>query len=366
MSAAAEAAVRAARAALGREEDGPAGLEDVRELIAALSGRLGESGEGAAVAAAQAAHEERMAALREELAVRTGAADRVLRAVASLRAITAPPAMLQAAPRALAEGSRLDRVILSVPREGALVAEAVHVRGEAEAASRMLDALAAHPMPLEHPLLETEALRRRRATLVPDAATNPRVDRGTAGITGWDAYVVAPVAVRSTVVAVLHADRGPGGALEPRDASVLWTFASGLAQAYESASLRRTLRGERRQMRQLLTWLDGRSGELADASIGLVPRRGSDVPLPEEMEGHEDRRTERDAGPVLDAVLTRREIEILKLLADGLTNRAIAAELVISGGTVKFHVNSILRKLRVANRAEAVARYYALLDAGRR
>jgi DNA-binding NarL/FixJ family response regulator len=119
-------------------------------------------------------------------------------------------------------------------------------------------------------------------------------------------------------------------------------------------------------MRQLLTWLDARSGELADASIGLVPRRGSAVPLPEEMEGREERRTERDAGPVLDAVLTRREIEILKLLADGLTNRAIAAELVISGGTVKFHVNSILRKLRVANRAEAVARFYALLDAGRR
>ncbi len=64
-------------------------------------------------------------------------------------------------------------------------------------------------------------------------------------------------------------------------------------------------------------------------------------------------------------MLTRREIEILRLLADGLTNRAIAAELVISGGTVKFHVNSILRKLHVANRAEAVARYYALQDARR-
>ena len=45
--------------------------------------------------------------------------------------------------------------------------------------------------------------------------------------------------------------------------------------------------------------------------------------------------------------------------------RGRAAELVISGVTEKFHVNSILRKLHVANRAEAVARYYALQDSRR-
>lgn len=50
-----------------------------------------------------------------------------------------------------------------------------------------------------------------------------------------------------------------------------------------------------------------------------------------------------------------------ELLSEGRTNRGIADELVISNGTVKLHVNSILRKLRVGNRVEAVARYYALL-----
>jgi DNA-binding NarL/FixJ family response regulator len=60
-------------------------------------------------------------------------------------------------------------------------------------------------------------------------------------------------------------------------------------------------------------------------------------------------------------VLTRRELEVLRLLGDGYTNRSIAEELFISTGTVKFHVNRILTKLRVANRAEAVSRYYALL-----
>ncbi len=44
---------------------------------------------------------------------------------------------------------------------------------------------------------------------------------------------------------------------------------------------------------------------------------------------------------------SEREVEILKLLADGLTNRQIAARLVISTGTVKVHTNNIYSKLRV-------------------
>ena len=42
------------------------------------------------------------------------------------------------------------------------------------------------------------------------------------------------------------------------------------------------------------------------------------------------------------------------------SNSEVGAALVLSLGTVKFHVNSILRKLAVANRAQAVARYLAL------
>ena len=69
----------------------------------------------------------------------------------------------------------------------------------------------------------------------------------------------------------------------------------------------------------------------------------------------------RDDRVVFEGLLTRRELEVLRLLADGQSNRAIADALVISGGTVKFHVNSILRKLHAANRAEAVSRYLRLL-----
>ena len=61
--------------------------------------------------------------------------------------------------------------------------------------------------------------------------------------------------------------------------------------------------------------------------------------------------------PPGDAVeaLTRRELEVLRLLAEGSPNKAIAYRLDISEHTVKFHVNSIFTKLQAQSRTEAVA-----------
>lgn len=53
--------------------------------------------------------------------------------------------------------------------------------------------------------------------------------------------------------------------------------------------------------------------------------------------------------------LTRRELEVLQMLAAGLSNKEIAARLNISDHTVKFHVASILGKLGAASRTEAVS-----------
>ncbi len=54
--------------------------------------------------------------------------------------------------------------------------------------------------------------------------------------------------------------------------------------------------------------------------------------------------------------LSSRELEVLAMLAEGMGNKDVAARLKISEHTVKFHVSSILGKLRVTTRGEAVAR----------
>lgn len=65
------------------------------------------------------------------------------------------------------------------------------------------------------------------------------------------------------------------------------------------------------------------------------------------------------AGPYLRpraySELTPREIEVLELISDGLTNQEIADRLYIEVGTVKNHVHNILKKLDVASREEAAA-----------
>ncbi|WP_275004027.1 response regulator [Promicromonospora iranensis] len=65
----------------------------------------------------------------------------------------------------------------------------------------------------------------------------------------------------------------------------------------------------------------------------------------------------RDRGPSVRELLSRREAEVMDLVAEGLSNGEVAARLFISEKTVKNHVNSLFAKLGVTTRSQAIVRW---------
>jgi DNA-binding CsgD family transcriptional regulator len=140
-------------------------------------------------------------------------------------------------------------------------------------------------------------------------------------------YLAAPVLERGTVVGLIHAGyHDPVRRLSALDREVLWIFAEALAPSLASAHAGDALR-------DLLVRAARFAGELGQ--VGPGPTGAHPVGAPPDLSG--------------------RECEVLELMAAGQTNGQIARRLVITEGTVKSHVKRIMRKLRAANRAEAVA-----------
>jgi DNA-binding NarL/FixJ family response regulator len=88
----------------------------------------------------------------------------------------------------------------------------------------------------------------------------------------------------------------------------------------------------------LLTSLEASDIVLSDARAGLDIATFDELPEP------------------VQPLLTPRETEVLVAVSDGLSNKEIARRLEISLHTVKFHIESLLRKLGARSRAEAVAK----------
>jgi two-component system, NarL family, nitrate/nitrite response regulator NarL len=81
-------------------------------------------------------------------------------------------------------------------------------------------------------------------------------------------------------------------------------------------------------------------------AVGLIVRAGAAF----------ERGFERVRSHQPHPLLSPRELEILTAISDGASNKAIARQLAISQHTVKFHIESLFRKLNVRTRAEAVAK----------
>jgi DNA-binding CsgD family transcriptional regulator len=282
---------------------------------------------------------------------------RVSESLNRLRAIDDMAALLARAPLALCEACGLERGVLSRVEDSEWTIEGAYFDGDEEWCAEFVRlGRGEGSAQLNHLLLETEMVRRRAPSIVHDAQSNPLAHRPLVLHADVRAYVSAPIMPEGRVIGFVHGDYYYSGHdVDTLDRDAIWAFAQGLGQIVERAALLDRLRAQRQQVR----------GLLASADTVLTDLSRSEVQFHRGDSGHAE--IAHTAATMfgssesrLEALLTRRQLEILSLMAGGATNAEIASRLVIAEGTVKTHVKHILRKLRAANRAEAVSRYFRL------
>ena len=351
-------------ARLGKQLPAAAGHDDVAEaldeLIAALEAQLLDLAREPAV-------RERWAQLTELLDLRTTIGEdhlrqrlmvfgRVQEALARLRDVRSTDAMIRRAPAEVALACDMDRVVIYRIDGGMMVAEAFHIADDEERAASLLAFSREHPAPLNEQILEREMLRRRRPLVVRDAQHHPSSYKPF--VTRYDthAYVAAPIMPEGRVIGFLHADKGLRHPGDPRgvdelDRDALWAFAEGFGYAVERMQLLERLRAQSDEVRSLISRTESVVAEHMAAQVELASGPHGDAAAARAAAAL----LPPPAGPV--TTLTRRELEVLALIADGATNVQIAGHLVISESTAKSHVKRILRKLGAGNRVEAASMY---------
>jgi DNA-binding CsgD family transcriptional regulator len=271
---------------------------------------------------------------------RADALERVGDGVRRLGELGSAEGILYKAAAELGACAPLDRVLISELFEGAVRPLAVWDGVDPAGADELLARSQAEPIRLEYPLIEAEIVRHRAAQIVTVGGSRSRLRGPMAEVWGWQSYVAAALTAQGETIGLLHADATSSGrTMDPLDAEVVGKYAEGLSGVFERAVLRHTLELHRAELQSAGQWIGGRLSRLSDAAAFEPPRAATAAELR------------------LVASLTPRELEVLRLLARGATNLAIANALVVREGTVKYHVKNILRKLGATSRADAVSRF---------
>jgi DNA-binding CsgD family transcriptional regulator/GAF domain-containing protein len=279
----------------------------------------------------------------------------IIRALPRLEAAAwSVPELISVAPEMVCELG-FDRGMISRVENNIWYPELMFAIGDPETAAETIEAGKAVPQPIAPGLYEAELIRDQKPILVrrvQEPGERDWTNQEMVVASRTRSYVAAPIVVDGRVVGMLHADcYRQRRDLDELDREILWAFAQAFRIVLSRAALNERLAATQVKLRHLSTALDGTSkvvGELPLVRLdrpsgdGLVIRFGTRRPEFED----------------LPDTLTRREHEVLALLAGGRTNLAIAQQLSIAEETAKQHVKHILRKLGVANRAEAVARWF--------
>jgi DNA-binding CsgD family transcriptional regulator len=278
-------------------------------------------------------------------------------ALQRLRGSKSTGEMIARATAEICAGCGFDRCLLFRADGVALVLESAHFVKETEWEEEFREYARAHPPVLDPRDAEIQLFRRRVPILVLDPGSTRGMRDLVVGAWRSPGYVAAPIIVRGSVIGALHADRYfSGEQVDPFARDVLATFSAGYGYALERTALLDRTRSELRRMQDMMAQAETSIGELISSGVSL---RSTD-------RGEVTAVARRSSQPLqgmsrIGALLTRRELEVVELMAQGASNGDIATELVISEGTVKSHVKHILRKMRAANRAQAVSTYMRIV-----
>jgi DNA-binding NarL/FixJ family response regulator len=274
-------------------------------------------------------------------------------ALSRLHGVDSVEQMLERAPAELCRCG-FDRAIVSRVEESMWWVESVHVKADPEWASEIARVGRAYPKHIDHTLIESEIMRRRAPVLVRDAQHEPRTNTAIGQASLSRSYVAAPIMPDGRIIGLLHADCYVSRRhVDEEDLAVLWMFAEGFGYAFQRTALSERLRSARNEIQRMARGIATAADDLCTARTVL----GKPRPLADDATPPPPVAASLAADSAIESLLSRREIEVVALMAQGKSNGAIATHLVISEGTVKTHVKHILRKLKAANRAEAVFRY---------
>jgi DNA-binding CsgD family transcriptional regulator len=293
------------------------------------------------------------------IGLRFQALARIHAGLARLRGLESVGDLLREAPRELCSCCDFDRALVSRVRGSTWVPEARWLApGQDEAVTTAIEEyFDSTEIPLTPNLLETELARRGAPALITDPLNDPRAYKPLIRVTQTRAYVAAPVMPTGRVIGFLHADCfGSGRELTMQDRDNIWTFAEGFGLIFERIVLLERIEEQRARVgdafRVAGDYIDG----LCEAEVKLAREQSQASALASNAAGLFLPRESR-----IDALLTSREREVLRIMVSGARNNQIAEQLVISEGTVKSHVKNICRKLHAENRAEAVSKYLQLV-----
>ena len=279
-------------------------------------------------------------------------------ALARLHGIDSVAQMLERAPVELCRCG-FDRAFISRVAESMWWVESVHVTADPDWAGEIARVGRTQPTHLDHLLIESEIMRRRAPVLVHDAQDDPRINTAIAAASLSRSYVAAPIMPEGRIIGFLHADCYQSSRhVDEEDLAVLWMFAEAFGFAFQRTALSERLRAARDEVQRMARGIATAADELCTANtvVGRPhPSEGgatSPAPVAASLA----------ANTHIGSLLSRRELDVVTLMAEGKSNGAIATHLVISEGTVKTHVKHILRKLKASNRAEAVFRYMRMTE----